>query len=88
MLYYHPHSVDLARALQREIVDITRIPNLGARFQNIAIGRVTWMPSVITESLFMMFPEQENALRDPAFLDRLAAAHVRGIEAFLRERAP
>jgi N-acetylmuramoyl-L-alanine amidase len=46
------------------------------------------MPSVITESLFMMFPEQENALRDPAFLDRLAAAHVRGIEAFLRERAP
>ncbi len=88
MLYYHPHSVDLARALQREIVDITRIPNLGARFQNIAIGRVTWMPSVITESLFMMFPEQENALRDPGFLDRLAAAHVRGIEAFLRERAP
>ena len=87
VLYYHPHSRDLAEALQREIADVTRIPNLGARFQNIAVGRVTWMPSVITESLFMMFPQQEAALRDPEFLDRLAAAHVRGIESFLRARA-
>lgn len=88
VLYFHPHSLDLAQALQREIVDVTRIPNLGARFQNIAIGRVTWMPAVITESLFMMFPEQENALRDADFIERLAAAHVRGIESFLRQRAP
>jgi len=35
----------------------------------------------------MMFPDQEAALRNPEFLDRLAAAHVRGIEDFLRERA-
>jgi N-acetylmuramoyl-L-alanine amidase len=84
-LYFHPHSRALAAALDREIVAITRGPDLGARFQNIAIGRVTWMPSVITESLFMMFPQQENALRDPSFQDRLAEAHVKGIEAFLRE---
>jgi N-acetylmuramoyl-L-alanine amidase len=45
------------------------------------------MPAVLTESLFMMFPEQENALRDPGFIDRLADAHVRGLEAFLRARA-
>jgi N-acetylmuramoyl-L-alanine amidase len=86
-LYFHPHSLELARALDREIVGVTRIPDLGAKFQNIALGRPTWMPAVLTESLFMMFPEQENALRDPGFIDRLADAHVRGLEAFLRARA-
>jgi N-acetylmuramoyl-L-alanine amidase len=85
-LYFHPHARDLAAALDREIVGVTRIPDLGPLFQNIAIGRITWMPSVITESLFMMFPQQEAALRDPAVQDRLAAAHVKGIESFLRGR--
>lgn len=85
-LYFHPQSRDLAAALDREIVAVTHIPDLGPLFQNIAIGRITWMPSVITESLFMMFPQQEYALRDPAMQDRLAEAHLRGIEEFLRSR--
>jgi N-acetylmuramoyl-L-alanine amidase len=85
-LYFHPQSRDLAAALDREIVAVTHIPDLGALFQNIAIGRITWMPSVITESLFMMFPQQEYALRDPAMQDRIAEAHLRGIEDFLRSR--
>jgi N-acetylmuramoyl-L-alanine amidase len=85
-LYFHPQSRDLAAALDRQIVAVTHIPDLGALFQNIAIGRITWMPSVITESLFMMFPQQEYALRDPAMQDRLAEAHLRGIEDFLRSR--
>jgi N-acetylmuramoyl-L-alanine amidase len=45
------------------------------------------MPTALTESLFMPIPEQEAALRNPEFVERLADAHVRGIEAFLRERA-
>lgn len=85
--YFHPFSADLARALDREIVEVTRIPDLGARQSNLALVRPTWMPTTLTESLFMLIPEQEAALRNPDFLDRLAAAHVRGIEAFFRERA-
>jgi N-acetylmuramoyl-L-alanine amidase len=73
--------------LDREIVGVTRIRDIGARQDNLALARPTWLPSTLTESLFMPIPEQEAALRDPAFLDRLAEAHVRGIEAFLRERA-
>jgi N-acetylmuramoyl-L-alanine amidase len=45
------------------------------------------MPSILSESAFMMIPQNEAALRDPAVLDRIAAAHLRGIEAFLRARA-
>lgn len=84
--YFHPFSVDLARALDREIAEVTRVRDLGARVSNLALVRPTWMPTTLTESLFMLVPEHEAALRDPEFLDRLAEAHVRGIESFLRKQ--
>ncbi|HEV7587905.1 MAG TPA: N-acetylmuramoyl-L-alanine amidase [Longimicrobium sp.] len=85
--WFHPLSADLARTLDRRIAQATGIPDLGAKTGNLALVRPTWMPSVLTESLFMPIPEQEAALRDPGFLDRLAEAHLRGIEDFLRMRA-
>ncbi|SOD02097.1 N-acetylmuramoyl-L-alanine amidase [bacterium JGI 053] len=85
--WFHPLSADLARTLDRRIVEVTGIPDLGAKYGNLALVRPTWMPSVLTESLYMPIPEQEAALRDPGFLDRLAEAHLRGIEDFLRMRA-
>ena len=85
--YFHPFAAPLARALQREILRDTGIRDIGALQGNLALARPTWVPSVLTESLFMPIPEQEAALRDPIYLDRLAEAHVRGLEAFFRERA-
>jgi N-acetylmuramoyl-L-alanine amidase len=82
--YFHPFSAPLARALDREIAAATRIPDRGAKRENLALVRPSWMPSTLTESLYMPMPEQEAALRDPAFVRRLAAAHVAGIESFLR----
>jgi N-acetylmuramoyl-L-alanine amidase len=84
--YFQPFSEDLAVSLNREIVAETLIPDRGARWSNLALARPTWMPSALTESLFMLMPRQEAALRSPDFLERLAAAHVRGIEEFLRSR--
>lgn len=86
--YFYPFAADLAEALNREIAEVTRVRNLGAKQRSLALVRPAWMPSVLTESLFLMVPEQEAALRDPEFLDRLADAHLRGIEAFLRQRLP
>jgi N-acetylmuramoyl-L-alanine amidase len=80
---FHPFSAPLSEALNRHIVATTRIRDLGARWSNLALTRPTWMPSALTESLFMLIPEQEAALRDPVFLEQLAAAHVRGIEEFV-----
>ncbi|HEX6751508.1 MAG TPA: N-acetylmuramoyl-L-alanine amidase [Longimicrobium sp.] len=84
--WFQPFSTDLCRALDRQIAAATQIPDLGAKWGNLALVRPTWMPSCLTESLFMPIPEQEAALRDPGFLDRLADAHVRGIADFLRMR--
>jgi N-acetylmuramoyl-L-alanine amidase len=85
--HFQPFGRSLALALADNIVGVTLLPNRGALRENLALVRPTWLPSALTESLFMPIPEEENALRDPAFLDRLAAAHVRGIEAFFRAEA-
>lgn len=82
--YYHPFASDLAEALQEEIVEVTGVPSIGYKQRSLALIRPTWMPAVLTESLYMMHPQQEQALRDPGFLKRLAAAHIKGLERFVR----
>jgi N-acetylmuramoyl-L-alanine amidase len=44
------------------------------------------MPSILTEGLFIMVPEQEAALRSPQGQRLYAEAVVDGIRRFLRER--
>jgi N-acetylmuramoyl-L-alanine amidase len=87
MFYYWPYSRDFARHLQREILAELGLPDRGVRFQDLALPRTQWMPSVLTETAFMMIPEIEAALRDPAVQERIAAAHFRAIESFVREAA-
>ncbi len=86
--YYHTFSAPFAEALQRHLVQVTGLPNLGAKQRSLALVRPSWMPSVLTESLFMMFPQQEAALRDSAFQEKLARAHLEGITAFLNGIRP
>lgn len=86
MFYFWPHSLDFGRRLQREVLNEVGLPDRGVRYQNLAITRSSWMPSVLTESLYMMFPQQEAALRDPEFIERLAQAHVRAMDSFVRDR--
>ena len=83
MYYFHPFAKPLATHLSEAIAPVTGLPNKGARRRSLALVRPTWMPAVLTESLYLMMPQHEAALRDPAFLDRLADAHVRGIVAFV-----
>jgi len=85
--YYHMHSVDLAQHLQAELLDELHLRDIGYGRADLALVRPTWMPAALTETSFMMIPEQEAALRDPAVQERIARAHFRGIEAFLRRRA-
>lgn len=86
--YFHPFSAPLAEALQRSLIQATGLPNLGARQRSLALVRPSWMPSTLTESLFMMFPQQEAALRDAEFQEKLARAHFEGILSFLEGILP
>jgi N-acetylmuramoyl-L-alanine amidase len=87
VFYNQPQSLGLARHMQRELVREIGLRDLGIARADLALVRPTWMPSVLTETMFLMVPQQEAALRDPAVHERIARAHFRAIEGFLRERA-
>ncbi len=86
-LFFHPQSEPLARLVQANMESEMGLRDLGIHYQNIAIGRTTWMPSIICEGAFLMVPEQENAIRTPDFQERYARGVADGIEAYLRSIA-
>jgi N-acetylmuramoyl-L-alanine amidase len=83
-LYFHPQSEPLARLVQQGMMNQMGLRDLGVHYQNIAIGRTMWMPSIISEGLFLMVPEQENAAKTPEFQERYARGVADGIEAYFR----
>jgi N-acetylmuramoyl-L-alanine amidase len=87
MYYFHRQSADLARLLQYEMLEELGLRDIGYGRADLALVRATWMPAVLSETMFMMIPEQEAALRDPAVQERIAAAHVRALQRFLLDRA-
>ncbi len=85
--YYQPQSVELAAAVQRALLEALGTRDIGIGRADLAVVRPTWMPAILSETLFLMIPRQEAALRDPAVQAAIARAHLAGIQAFLRARA-
>jgi len=83
-LFFHPQTEPLARLVQAGMMREMGLRDLGIHYQNIAIGRTTWMPSLICEGAFLMVPEQENAVKTPEFQERYARGVADGIEAYFR----
>jgi N-acetylmuramoyl-L-alanine amidase len=85
--YFHPRAVELARAIDRELVARFGFRDLGIGRGDLALARPTWMPAVLVEGLFLMIPEQEAVLASPEGQRRYAAGIVEGLKAFLRARS-
>ena len=85
--YFHPHSADLARQVQRELQRATGLRDLGIVRASLALARPRWLPAILTEGMFMMVPQQEAALRSPEIQRRLGEAIARGMEEFVRRNA-
>ncbi len=86
-LFYHQSAEPLARPVQAALMARFGLRDLGVHYQNLAVARPSWYPAVLTEGLFVMLPEQESAMRNPAFLRLYAEAIVEGLEAYFRELA-
>jgi len=87
-LFFHPQTEPLARLVQAGMMREMGLRDLGIHYQNIAIGRTMWMPSVICEGAFLMVPEQENAVKNAEFQERYARGVADGVEAYFRSLAP
>jgi N-acetylmuramoyl-L-alanine amidase len=85
--YNQPRSLAWARPVEAALVRRLGLPELGVGRGDLALVRPTWMPSILTEGMFMMIPEQEAALRSAAGQRLYAQAVLDGTVAFLRERA-
>ncbi len=82
--YFHPQSAGLARAIQSRLLPRLGLTDEGTWFDNLAVARGSWMPSVLVEGAYVIVPEQEAALRTPAFQEAYALAIVEGLEAWFR----
>jgi N-acetylmuramoyl-L-alanine amidase len=80
--YFNAWSEPLARAVQAGMVRQMGLRDLGVYYDNLAVLRPTWMPSVLCEGAFLMIPQQEAALRTPEFQDRYARGVADGLEAY------
>ncbi|MCE2953409.1 MAG: N-acetylmuramoyl-L-alanine amidase [Gemmatimonas sp.] len=83
-LFYHNASEPLAREVQRSLQARFGLRDLGVHYQNLAVARPSWYPSVLAEGLFLMIPEQEAAMRDPAFQRKYAEGLLAGLENYFR----
>ncbi len=83
--FYHPHSSDLAKSIQAELLRATGMPDFGLYHGNLAVNRPTQYPAVLVECAFMMIPEQEALLKAKRFQTKVARAIAKGLETFLEQ---
>ncbi len=83
--YYHLHSINLAKAIQREIIKGTGFNNYGLYHGNLAVNRPTQYPAVLVECAFIILPEHEALLKTKKFQKKVAKSIRKGIERFFEE---
>ena len=86
-LYFWPHSIPLGLVTQAALLAELGLRDNGTKFQNLAVARGTWMPSILTEGAFVIMPDQEAAMRTPTYQEAYAAAIVRGLESYFASMA-
>lgn len=82
--FFHPHSEPLARAVQAGMVRAMGLRDIGVFYDNLALVRPTWMPAILCEGAFIIIPEHEAAMSDPAGQRAYARGVARGVESYFR----
>jgi N-acetylmuramoyl-L-alanine amidase len=85
--FYQPHSMNLARAIQSELLSATESRDYGLYNGNFAVVRPTSYPAVLVECAFMILPEDEAKLKTPEFRVTVSKAITNGIRRFLKDAA-
>jgi N-acetylmuramoyl-L-alanine amidase len=86
-LYFWPQSIPLGVATQAGLLAELGLRDNGTKYQNIAVARGTWMPSILTEGAFVIMPDQEAAMRTPVVQEAYATAILRGLESYFASLA-
>jgi N-acetylmuramoyl-L-alanine amidase len=84
--YYRAESLDLAKAIHAAYARDTQLPDAGIFREDFALARPTEQPSVLTESAFITWPDEEQLLLSPSFVDRIGATLADGLERWAESR--
>ncbi len=82
--FFQPQSAPLAREVQAGMVRQMGLRDQGIFYDNLAVVRQTWMPSVLCEGAFLLIPEQEAWLRTVEFQRAYALGVAEGLERYFR----
>ncbi|MEO6778100.1 MAG: N-acetylmuramoyl-L-alanine amidase [Gemmatimonadaceae bacterium] len=80
--YFHPQSKLFARDVQDALVPELGLHDRGIFYQNLAVCRPTWFPSVLAEGVFIIMPDQEAAIRTAEYQEAYARGIVNGLEKY------
>ncbi len=83
--YYHTQSYPLAKFVQKQLLRKTKLPNFGLYYDNLAVCRITWMPSVLVEPAFIMHPLEEMRTLDAGFRRAVCEGIVKGVLDFVKQ---
>ena len=72
-------SHDLRDKVQKRLLQMTGLRDLGANTANFYVLRNTRMPAILTEASFITNPKEEEKLRDPGYLWREGYYIYRGL---------
>lgn len=77
--WYHPQSQELAACLKNAEAKELQFPDIGARYQNLALCRPTNMPAVLVEVGFVCNPDEYAKLISPASQQAAAQGMLKGL---------
>lgn len=77
--WYHPQSQELAACLKNAEAKELLFPDIGARYQNLALCRPTNMPAVLVEVGFVCNPDEYAKLISPASQQAAAQGMLKGL---------
>ena len=87
--YTYPHSFDLASAVHKAYIKHVPLPDNGLIANTVLfIPRIPDMPSILVESAYLMFPEQEEMARTKEGRAKFARALESGIINFFQKMNP
>lgn len=86
--YFWPHSRPFAELTQSELLAELGLRDAGTKWGNLAVTRIPWMPSILTEGAFIIMPDQEAAMRAPTYQEAYARGILRGLESYFASLAP
>lgn len=84
--WYHQQSTELARGLKDSVIGAVGFPDIGCRFQNLALCRPTAMPAVLVEVGFMIHPDEFAQMLDPLVQERVAEGLLKGVHRYLSKK--